>query len=179
VTLTTHGWWIPGSPNFEEERDSPLKMRCGSVHFCKTCKAEAQAYYDRHKKEEPMTEFINHNAPEYTSRPERIEANLLTAENGENLARWTGGVYDPDEGALRYPTIEGTGLARVEDERYIIKDLSTGRFRDMYVSTFEERYQRQGSGDSGDADEYKGMQFESEEDLQAHTQRRSPGRWVL
>lgn len=103
----------------------------------------------------------------YSSRPERIEAQMLTETLGPDAARWTGGSWD--DGLLAIPTFEG--VEYIEPGMYVVKDLETGRFRGMSDENFKKRYQYAGTGDSGEP-EYTGMQFESEEDLQAHNQRK-------
>ena len=109
------------------------------------------------------------NGMPYSSRPENVEAATVTEETGVNLAVWSGGSWDEEQKTLSLPTFEGT--EHIESGSYLVKDLNTGRFRGMTAESFEKRYDHSGTGDSGE-DEYTGMQFESEEDLQAHNQRK-------
>ncbi len=92
---------------------------------------------------------------------------MVLDETGANLATWCGGFWYEEDSKLSVPTLEGTEL--ISSGQYIVKDLTTGRFRGMGASEFESRYELQGTGDSGEK-EYKGIQ--SEEDLQAVHQRR-------
>lgn len=97
----------------------------------------------------------------YTTKPERVEAIRFDAANGQALAVWTGGIFDPDEEELRIPTIHGLEGAKIGT--YIVKD-ENGRFSTMPADRFEEKYHKDGVRNLG---------IQSEEDLQAVHQRRS------
>lgn len=68
----------------------------------------------------------------YSTAPEVVEADIVTASNTGQLAKWCGGETSSDyfdgilTGYIKVPTIDGIKIAKVGD--WLTKNLETGRF---------------------------------------------------
>lgn len=89
----------------------------------------------------------------YTTRPERVEAMLLSADSIDSAAVWCGGRVDRDDirdrgvsetsVKLHIPSLDGKVV--VAPGCYLIRDDKTGRFATMDKKTFEAKFHKAGT----------------------------------
>jgi hypothetical protein len=137
VTLNSHGYHIPNTPD-SDESSHPNRHRCGGPRICRTCQAENAAHQPS-PNDTSVRSFLRRDGV--------VIGTQLTRENIEEMARLTGGVLqseakssDPTDVAywLVIPTLVAPLRVNIGD--YLLKEQHTGRWSSMEAQQFQQTY---------------------------------------
>lgn len=136
---TRHGHHIPhtvhdGTPPPEN------RARCGGVKYCTDCKQDARLYGERSEK--------GPTVPRYQSKVTLVEAEEVTRDTVDRVARWCGGRVIEEQDAqdtsktfvgINLPTLHG--MARASEGDYVVKG-AAGDFWPVQRDIFQSKYEQ-------------------------------------